>query len=956
VAKKNRIRTSLYNDQVLLSGELDLLHTPALQRLYDLHQLGLTDRVYIDASHARLHHVVGVLEHVDKLLSAIVRNLGNTPESTFYLGQDGARSVSYEQMADNVEDSRPVVRLIGLLHDLTHAPYGHTVEDEIQLVGCKHDEPERQAAAFYRLLCQYVGWSARDLGMETSAEMHTASRQQLEAFDSEPGSVNGRSAPAGVQETQIHAGPVAPVIPETVGALLEDPERLDLPTIDDTVGLIRALLATSDDHFQKSSRLSKSEFAELLAQLRGAMTALLHLEVLHGNELESKHFPSTSYPFSEVIEQALAGTEYAHHIAEYAFDPHRDAYMLDVVGNTVCADLLDYAKRDARNANIKLDYDADRIAENFTLVHWDAASYHYDEKPRKVPDNCEDPFAGWTLRTAISLFSHKLRTDVPSELMNLLNVRFYLYERAIFHPTKCAAGAMLGTALQLLGLRDESLFDRQQQAPVAPTTAGQVNVNPVGASRETGILPERLRYIGDAVFIHDLYEAGVFARLVLEKQQAAGLSHVGSFEDSAKCQHCQNAVNDVSCTGLSESELRRNCEIQLAAEILSRHQFCEIATALREIGAGLRLIQRLRARRYLRPIFRALPNVQHKAYHIDAECMADKFRNPVIRYVAEREIERRGNLPPGSVVIHCPKSSTAEKIANVLLTLPDFDGSPTMPVRLRHIHQLDPLIFGAHENAIQAVEKMYHSMWRLLVFVAVEHMPDYPEISEIAGRVIFEHVAPAPVLKTHPKGTVKNDPLFELELKLKFGDLAPRKPKVLMVHPRERRIRVEVGEVDLGRALAKLVREDGVLPEIGTLLDGAGGELPPQPLDVFVQTLRNALSRLSNTAPVGATQSIPESAARQAPARPVRQKARQDQVLDLLKPRLPKENWREAGECVRDLSERLNRLSPISFGALRAELETYAPEPTIQRADISGALAELVAKFESPQQPMLPET
>jgi hypothetical protein len=56
------------------------------------------------------------------------------------------------------------------------------------------------------------------------------------------------------------------------------------------------------------------------------------------------------------------------------------------------------------------------------------------------------------------------------------------------------------------------------------------------------------------------------------------------------------------------------------------------------------------------------------------------------------------------------------------------------------------------------------------------------------------------------------------------------------------------------------------------------------------------------------------------------------------------------------LSERLNRLSPISFGALRAELETYAPEPTIQRADISGALAELVAKFESPQQPMLPET
>jgi len=53
--RKIRIRTVLYDDQSLLPGEIDILHTPALQRLYDLHQLGLTDRVFIDASHARLH-------------------------------------------------------------------------------------------------------------------------------------------------------------------------------------------------------------------------------------------------------------------------------------------------------------------------------------------------------------------------------------------------------------------------------------------------------------------------------------------------------------------------------------------------------------------------------------------------------------------------------------------------------------------------------------------------------------------------------------------------------------------------------------------------------------------------------------------------------------------------------------------------------------------------------------
>ena len=55
-------------------GEIDLLHTPALQRLYDLHQLGLTDRIYVDASHSRFHHVVGVLEQADKIVDAIVGN------------------------------------------------------------------------------------------------------------------------------------------------------------------------------------------------------------------------------------------------------------------------------------------------------------------------------------------------------------------------------------------------------------------------------------------------------------------------------------------------------------------------------------------------------------------------------------------------------------------------------------------------------------------------------------------------------------------------------------------------------------------------------------------------------------------------------------------------------------------------------------------------------------------
>src|SRR5207237_512599 len=58
------------------------------------------------------------------------------------------------------------------------------------------------------------------------------------------------------------------------------------------------------------------------------------------------------------------------------------------------------------------------------------------------------------IRTAIQIFTDKMRYDVLSEMSGILKARYLLNERVLLHPTKCAAGAMLGTAVQLLGLRD----------------------------------------------------------------------------------------------------------------------------------------------------------------------------------------------------------------------------------------------------------------------------------------------------------------------------------------------------------------------------------------------------------------------------------------------------------------------------------------------------------------------
>jgi hypothetical protein len=319
------------------------------------------------------------------------------------------------------------VRLIGLLHDLTHAPFGHTVEDEIQLVDIKHDEPARQSEAFYRLLCQLVAW-----------------------LDLEVDCLGSRASSVG---------------PEGVRSILSHESFAPLPDPLIIGGIAKELITRLDRNTAALCwRLTPRDLAELLAQAQCAMTALLHLESLHSRSLEAKDVPEPGpHHFQLAVTTALEGSEYQRWLTDYEFQPRRDAYMLDIVGNTVCADLLDYAKRDSHFAGLRLDFDADRIAENFTLVTWPTPA-------RSLPDGKSDHFSGRCLRAAISLLSHKYRTDVPGELMHLLNVRFYLYERVIYHPTKCSAGAMLGTALQLLGWRKR---ERTGSRPTLPICWGR---------------------------------------------------------------------------------------------------------------------------------------------------------------------------------------------------------------------------------------------------------------------------------------------------------------------------------------------------------------------------------------------------------------------------------------------------------------------------------------------------
>ncbi|HLA46026.1 MAG TPA: HD domain-containing protein, partial [Thermoplasmata archaeon] len=79
---------------------LDLLETLELQRLNSIRQLGLTYLVFPGANHSRIEHCLGV-SHV---AGRMADSLGLSPED------------------------RALVMATGLLHDVGHGPFSHTLE------------------------------------------------------------------------------------------------------------------------------------------------------------------------------------------------------------------------------------------------------------------------------------------------------------------------------------------------------------------------------------------------------------------------------------------------------------------------------------------------------------------------------------------------------------------------------------------------------------------------------------------------------------------------------------------------------------------------------------------------------------------------------------------------------------------------------------------------------------
>jgi HD superfamily phosphohydrolase len=285
------IRDNVHGDIEFYPEEMRLLQTSGFERLHGCRQLGLSHLIYPGAKHSRFEHVLGVM-HVAHQIATRMKE-----QKQFFTGPTGDELMS-------------VLRFSALLHDMGHVPFGHTLEDEMPVIG-KHDDPGSH---------------------DRPSRMNRAVSQVLEE------SGNRRF--------------VKPVLQ-----------------------VLKAIAESKDD--------------------------------------------------DQVYESVKNGDIKAEYLV-----------LADIIGNTICADLLDYIKRDHSMTGIRATYDK-RIFQYFSV----------------------DTHKGYK-RVVVQLVRHgRVRNDALADLLDILKLRYNLSDKVLFHPKKCAADAMLIRAISESGVTEDDLME-----------------------------------------------------------------------------------------------------------------------------------------------------------------------------------------------------------------------------------------------------------------------------------------------------------------------------------------------------------------------------------------------------------------------------------------------------------------------------------------------------------------
>jgi HD superfamily phosphohydrolase len=123
--KRKLIRDAVHGDIEVGPLEIELMDTPEFQRLRGIKQLGTAYLVFPSAVHTRFEHSLGTSWMAHRVLQSVRRS----------------HPISI--------DDENVIRVSALLHDITHIPFGHTLEDERRVLP-RHDKDEARVEYFLK--------------------------------------------------------------------------------------------------------------------------------------------------------------------------------------------------------------------------------------------------------------------------------------------------------------------------------------------------------------------------------------------------------------------------------------------------------------------------------------------------------------------------------------------------------------------------------------------------------------------------------------------------------------------------------------------------------------------------------------------------------------------------------------------------------------------------------------
>jgi HD superfamily phosphohydrolase len=155
------------------------------------------------------------------------------------------------------------------------------------------------------------------------------------------------------------------------------------------------------------------------------------LEGMVGLEDDAKAVEDTLLNSSGHLHKQLRGLIISKGEGVLPIEKMQYPFCADLVGNTICADLLDYLARDHLFAGLPHSL-GKRFTSAFFIVGADRGPY--------------------SKRLALNIMrkEHE-RTDIVSELLKALRYRYELTERVLVHHAKLAADAMLGEAIERWG-------------------------------------------------------------------------------------------------------------------------------------------------------------------------------------------------------------------------------------------------------------------------------------------------------------------------------------------------------------------------------------------------------------------------------------------------------------------------------------------------------------------------